>query len=562
MVNRNDFKLLRIKSINYYKEVERSLNLKIDDEKEQARIGFYFFIIDVLFGINELVEAEEFITDTNFNKLVYGDNFDDGGIDAVYIDNDDKVVNLFNFKYRDGFKIDSKQKLNDVTTSLKYITALNDGDVSHFGGKPRQYADEVKKLYNSNDVWKTRVYFVSNDMSTIDLSDPHIKNIANMYDVEVNAISLTEISEMVSIRPEPISATLVLPNNALMSYSESDLSSSISYIARLKSSEIVRITCNDKNLRHNHNLENYKELNNVSMDFGVLFDNVRGFVQKSKYNENIKQTLKDNPSKFFMYNNGITIVAQGIETESINGNTKQKIQIENFQVLNGGQTVRTIHNFHSQNEDHITDYLSASEVLVRVFMTGKNNPGEINKIAEYTNSQNSISPADLKSSDEKQIQIEKYLKEKGINYIRKSGDLGKGDAVYDLSITMVKFGQLLYAVKGFPEKSTSSKKSLFTKNYDLIFGDNNFDIDDSESLIRDYDRIKNEYTSSLLESLDIKHYYILYLNGLYPEISLRVKMNLLEDYIGEYKVDKDTSNVRKMSQTRFKEELLEKFNTL
>ncbi|GLT17755.1 hypothetical protein GCM10007938_15330 [Vibrio zhanjiangensis] len=559
MANINDFKVIRIKSINYYKEAERVLDIKITDQVEQARFGFYFFILDILYGVNDIEDARDSITDTNFNSIILGNRYDDGGIDAIYIDDEEKIVNLFNFKYREKFSADSRQKLNDVTTSLKYITALAEGDISHFSGKPREYAEKIKDLYNSNDVWKTRIYFVSNDMSTVDLSDPHIKNISNSFDVEVNAICLKEISEMVSIRPEPISATLVLPNNALMSYSESDLSSSISYIARLKSSEIVRITCNDKNLRNNHNLENYRELSDVKLDFGVLFDNVRGFVQKSKYNENIKETLKDNPSKFFMYNNGITIVAQGIETESINGNTKQKIIIDNFQVLNGGQTVRTIHNFNSQHEDHITDYLPYSEVLVRIFMTGKSNTGEINNIAEYTNSQNSISPADLKSSDERQFQIEKYLKEKNINYVRKSGDLGKGDANYEYSITMIKFGQLLYAKQGFPEKSTSSKKSIFTKNYNAIFGDQKFDIDESEGLVIDFYSIKSAYESSSYESLDIKHYYMIYLNQEFPDVPLARKMDILEAHICTYTVDKDTSDVRKMSQPRFKEELLDKF---
>ncbi|ELV8807238.1 hypothetical protein QNF02_002340, partial [Vibrio vulnificus] len=222
MANINDFKVLRIKSINYYKEVERALGVSVKSDTEKARIGFYFFILDVLYGINDVEEAKELITDTNFNFLIEKNKYDDGGIDAVYIDDEEKVVNLFNFKYREKFSSDSKQKLNDVATSLKYITALAEGDISHFKGKPGVFAKRVRNLYNSNDVWKTKVYFVSNDMSTIDLSDPHIKNMTKSYDVEVNAICLEEIAEMVSIRPEPISATLVLPNNALMSYSESD----------------------------------------------------------------------------------------------------------------------------------------------------------------------------------------------------------------------------------------------------------------------------------------------------------------------------------------------------
>jgi hypothetical protein len=64
-------------------------------------------------------------------------------------------------------------------------------------------------------------------------------------------------------------------------------------------------------------------------------------------------------------------------------------------VVNGGQTLRTLHSFKQQDKDNIHLYLSNCELLLRVFKTST---GPVrNKIAEYTNSQNAISSIDLKS---------------------------------------------------------------------------------------------------------------------------------------------------------------------
>ncbi|MEK9318019.1 AIPR family protein, partial [Escherichia coli] len=75
---------------------------------------------------------------------------------------------------------------------------------------------------------------------------------------------------------------------------------------------------------------------------------------------------------------------------------------------------------------HITEYLAKSEILVRIFNTTDNEA--VNKIAEFTNSQNSISSVDLKSLSTLQIQIEQLLDEHDIIYSRKNGDTGINDA--------------------------------------------------------------------------------------------------------------------------------------
>lgn len=70
-----------------------------------------------------------------------------------------------------------------------------------------------------------------------------------MYGLEVIAVGLEQICQFISLRPNPINAELIVDNDAIMSFSESSISSSKSYIIRLPLSEIIRITCNNKQLR-------------------------------------------------------------------------------------------------------------------------------------------------------------------------------------------------------------------------------------------------------------------------------------------------------------------------
>ncbi|WP_369526260.1 AIPR family protein [Photobacterium leiognathi] len=63
----------------------------------------------------------------------------------------------------------------------------------------------------------------------------------------------------------------------------------------------------------------------MDLNYDILFDNVRGgFVTKSKYNDNIYDSLKNSPSNFFMFNNGVTVCAGNIVSKTINGKKKTK----------------------------------------------------------------------------------------------------------------------------------------------------------------------------------------------------------------------------------------------
>lgn len=298
------------------------------------------------------------------------------------------------------------------------------------------------------------------------------------------------------------------------------------------------------------------KLKNTKLDFGILFDNVRGFLGNTKYNKNIIDTLKNEPSKFFMYNNGITMTAEDISAEPINANLKMKFEIKNLQIVNGGQTIRTIHNFNSLKLDSLPNSLSNAEILVRVFKTNQNT-NLTNKIAEYTNSQNAISAIDLKSLAYEQLEIEKFLEENNIIYARKIGDTGQSDEKeYDYKISLEKFGQILYSINGNPEKASNQKTRIFDKYYEETFGEDNFEIEKSAEIIKEFFDIKKEYSEkfSELTSSDQKIFYILYLNRKNGN-DIAKNIVFLEKCIKEYEKEDEISPARKLIQKNFKEML-------
>ncbi|MBH0050673.1 AIPR family protein [Pseudoalteromonas sp. SWYJZ19] len=553
----NDFKLLNIKCKKYFELYSKGASFikSPQTDKLKERFGFYLFMLENLCDEKDLDRISDIITDTEYNAYLTDERYNDQGIDALYINEENKEIMLFNFKFRETFKLGQKQSENDAFVSTKLVNCILNGSSEGLQGKLKSLVEAAIGKLNSNDVWKTSLYMISNEPVSINVDETAIEQLKDFYEMEVISVCLPHIKTMMSLRPNPIVAELIIDNDALMSYSENSISTSKSYIIRLNAADIIRITCKNLELRNNYNCENVELLAKERIDYGVLFDNVRGFVQKSKYNEAIAKSLREEPSKFFMYNNGMTIVTKDIKAEPVNGNKKIRITINDFQVLNGGQTLRTLHNFNAQSETNITDYLSKSEVLVRIF--NASNSDAVNKIAEYTNSQNSISNVDLKSLSTLQIQLEQLLDEHNIIYSRKNGDTGMNDQKeYRYKISMEQFGQILFAIQGNPEKSSNQKQHIFGKYYDEIFSEKNFNISEAPSIIESYFEIKKSYDSAVetLQKIEQKVFYILYMYKVLPDLDYQQCIDELERVLALFEPNNKTlTDARKMIQVRFKD---------
>ncbi len=574
MASINDFKLINAKAHKCFELLLNNFNNNVVTEKakilteiEKNRLGFYIFALEYLTGISDIDTLSEIITDSDFNKFFYDDCFDDFGVDAIFIDHDTRAINLFNFKFREKYNIDRQQSTNDFLVSQKFTNLLKnylDSDNleeienrEELRNKIGTYFREIINLLRSNEMWNINLYMVSNESKVISESrDPHINDLKNIIDLSVKPIGINELRESFFDRPKAKECKFVIEQDAVMSFSETPLDSSKSYIVRIKLSELVRITGKNETLAMEYNIEDVSKLNNLDLDLGILYENVRGFVLKSKYNQNIQSTLKDDGDKFFLYNNGITITTKNLEASPINAKSKLLITLRGFQVINGGQTLRTIHMFNQQNSENINK-LNEAQVLVRIFQVKDNDKTE-NKIAEYTNSQNAISSMDLKSLRDEQIQIENILDYHEIIYTRKTGDLGKNGKSYKNKISMERLGQILFALAGYPEKASDQKKKIFDEYYELLFGDK-LDITLVPSYVNIYFEIKSTYQNGNYDFTEQKGFYVLWMNKISnKKNSIEYYINYLEEFLNNYKSNSLVAKSRLLIQVGFRENLLNK----
>ena len=135
----------------------------------------------------------------------------------------------------------------------------------------------------------------------------------------------------------------------------------------------------------------------------LLESNVRAFLQnRGTVNKGIRATILKEPAMFFAYNNGITATASDVEFEATSKGLMIK-KIVDLQIVNGGQTTASL--FHTRRSDKG----NLNEVYVQVKLSVVNREiGEkiVPRIAEYANTQNKVSAADLFSNSPFHIRME------------------------------------------------------------------------------------------------------------------------------------------------------------
>lgn len=133
----------------------------------------------------------------------------------------------------------------------------------------------------------------------------------------------------------------------------------------------------------------------------VYEKNVRRFLGgRGKVNKGMQETLKNTPSHFGLYNNGITIVASDWQQ------TGDEISLTDPYIVNGCQTSRTIwevfHQRHSSGgtgvNPEIEDWkhrAAEGAVVTKIVKVGADGEKLLQKITRYTNSQNAVRDKDF-----------------------------------------------------------------------------------------------------------------------------------------------------------------------
>jgi hypothetical protein len=115
----------------------------------------------------------------------------------------------------------------------------------------------------------------------------------------------------------------------------------------------------------------------------------------SNINYGIKQTAEDEPENFWVFNNGVTALVNGLQAKQRDG--KVRITIDGISIVNGAQTTGAIGSLADRPKKDLT-------ISVRFIWT--KNEAVVEDIIKYNNSQNKISASDFRSTDA----IQKRLK--------------------------------------------------------------------------------------------------------------------------------------------------------
>lgn len=145
-------------------------------------------------------------------------------------------------------------------------------------------------------------------------------------------------------------------------------------------------------------------------DIRLFARNIRGYLGETRINEQILETVSNQPDNFFYFNNGVTVVCDGADMKKIN--YEDVLLVRNPQIINGQQTTRSLAASPATKR-------KKTRVLVKVIKIPrtKSSPSGssqyesiVGRIVEAANSQNAIKPSDLKANHRIQLDLEYELR--------------------------------------------------------------------------------------------------------------------------------------------------------
>lgn len=153
----------------------------------------------------------------------------------------------------------------------------------------------------------------------------------------------------------------------------------------------------------------------------LFSQNIRFFKDNTEVNDGIQNTLDKEPENFFLYNNGIKLLCSEASRATHSVNHKSTIfTLKNASIVNGAQTTGSIAKFY-QNKP--SDDIKEAPVFVEVIdLTGMPESAAAT-ISKLSNTQNRIEGKDFAALDPEQDRIARELafEEQPIHYIYRTG---------------------------------------------------------------------------------------------------------------------------------------------
>ena len=383
----------------------------------------------------------------NIYGVEYIDQFDlvtdgtnDGGIDFLYYDEEENKVILCQAKYTGALSFDQIiAELNKMYSTVQNFKKAHTGS----------YNDRIRKaLQNALDRLPDdsadSIEFAIFTTAPVDINaaKKKIDNTEHSFSAETVSIYDVEDIEKAIQRAQETLQTV--------SYAKIKLDRARNYLS-YESDDLDGIFCNVLST-------SIVQLYNKFSGAGLFDLNIRRYIRNKLVDSGITKTLDSDRENFWFLNNGIIIACTDY---GVDGDT---VWLENFSIVNGGQTTQLIGTYKGTN---------TKEFYIPCKIVATKNPARSSdfytKIAEATNSQKPIYPRDLKSNSPEMLRLAKWLSHEKIYLEIKRGY--KPSKKYIYSIKNDELGQLIlsFALQQ-PGTARNGKRKIFEANtYDRVF---------------------------------------------------------------------------------------------
>lgn len=349
-----------------------------------------------LLSVMQLLELDEEVA---VDAVVDGKN--DMGIDAIWVEEPQSEyfdVHLFQVKYTEDLEKDKGFPENEVIKIIGTLRSLLKKTSFDVNQSLDIQLSQVKAHIEEFNIPNFYIYLCNNGQGLSQNAQAHInvflsespENSKRYTFRYVNHVDIFQASE----KAQPVNCALEFTGG----FVDEAINFKRAFVGKVQVAQIAEL------------------LN----QFGdrLMGRNVRDFLGfKRAVNEGIRSTLSD-PAKskdFYFLNNGITFVCEKLDYAQDMGGARARLT--NAQIINGGQTSRTIQSIINDRSD--LDF-SQAFVLVRAYQVDMDDEGDlIHDIITATNSQNAIFARDLHANDTVQRKLEAGLKHYGIRYLRR-----------------------------------------------------------------------------------------------------------------------------------------------
>jgi len=420
----------------YTQSHEYSQYFRKDEIERNRSKAFLLLGVSVYLDV-DLSEAVQYITDGG----------GDGGFDAIYIEPlQDSIlqVTLFQAKYVRDLSRNKEFATNDIEKAINTARYVFDPQrILNLNPVSKAYVDEINSYLLEGRIPQVRFVMLNNGNKWNQDGQAYIDH--------------------------------VFAANDQMSFEHFNHQSIIDKIQKPKDTDI-RLRFSGKAIREDFNYKSVLlgrvsilEIARILEERGdaLLDANIREYLGSNLINRKMRETLLDDEKKqnFFFFNNGITMICDRFKFNALQ-ETNWIVAIEGLQIINGGQTCKTLHQVLKENPD--IDF-NQVYVLVKLYEISADD-NVVDEIILANNSQNPVELRDLKSNDRYQRELEMGAADLGVTYKRKRDNLGRDPQAIPSTVA----AEATLAIwREKPHLARHKKIEFFDQYYEEIFAELN-----------------------------------------------------------------------------------------